>query len=426
MTTNANGFNERIFVGPETTFKNPPGSPAAYLLPVANVKFAPTVQRFTSDALDGSAEPNEPVDGKVSLAISYDLECNIDSLGPVLAGLFASETVQGTGSYRDHVFYFDTPDSFFAEQQFTDIDQYLVGKGCRFDKQSFVFDPEGIMKSSVSMQGALTSIAQVPFTVSETDYTVGSALSYLFSSVKYNGTQINDLFQEVKVDIDRQAEGVKTINGSNELTDIITKKVMVKGTLKALFQDESLAQDALNSTAIPLELYCPDVVSGYGLWLTLPTIKLQPTGPTTNGPGGLVTQEFNFDAFGRGSNSKTSAFSAGKAFTTVTITGSSNDAVKIAINGVDFTGTLTAGTRTPAQICTDINAISGFSVVATAFVRNGRVWIETVARGSAATVEVKTVSNSFHTTLGFPLAAYTGADKRSIRAVLTNARATAY
>ena len=90
------------------------------------------------------------------------------------------------------------------------------------------------------------------------------------------------------------------------------------------------------------------------------------------------------------------------------------------------TTTTSSGTRTPAQIATDINALSGFSAVAVAYVRNGRVWIETLAGGSAASVEVKTVANSGHTTLGFPLAAYTGKDKRSIRVVLTNTRTTTY
>lgn len=424
--TNANGFNERVLVGLETSFKTPPGTPAGYKLPVSNPSFKPTVQRFTSEALTGSAQPRKPVDGKVSVQGSFDLECNTGSLGPVLSGLMGSEAVQGTGSYRDHVIYLGTPQSWYAEQQFGDINQFLVTKGNRFDKGDFTFDPEGLMKATISMRGALTAILGSAFTGSGhiTDKTVDPPLSYLFSAIKYGGSAVTDL-QEVKLSIDRQAEDVKCIDGTNELADIITKIAMVKGSIKALFQDASLINDALSSTETSLDFYVPSSVLGYGLWVTLPTLLLMPTGPTTNGPGGLVTQEFTYDAYGATANSHTKAFSASKAFTTVTVTSSSTDALTISIDGAsDIPVTLTAGTRTPAQIATDIN--SAITTEGTAFVRNGRVWVESATGGSTSSVEFKTVTHDGAANLGFAEAKYSGADQQAIRFVVTNADTAVY
>ena len=423
--TNASGFNESIFVGIETTFKNPPGTPAAYKLPVMNPSFKPTVQRFTSEALTGSAQPRKPVNGKVSVQSSFDLECNTGSLGPVLSGLMGVEVVQGTGTFRDHVITLGTPQSWYAEQQFSDISQYLILKGNRFDKASFTFDPEGLMKASVSMRGALASIAGSAYTVTTTDKTVDSPLSYLYGSIKYGGV-VNTSLMQVKLDVDRQAEDVKTIDSTNELADIITKIAMFKGSLKALFQDASILNDALNSTETSLDFYVPSTTLGLGLWVSVPTLLLMPTGPTTNGPGGLVTQEFSFDAYGSVTASGQAAFQGSKGFTTVTVVGGTSDNLTLSIDATaDTVVTLTAGSRTPTQIAATIQAAAGFSTKGVAYARNGRVWIESLSKGASSSVNIKVASTSL-ALLGFPVATYTGSDKQGVRFVLTNADTTAY
>lgn len=425
--TNANGFNEIIYVGLETTFKNPPGSPAGYKLAVANPMLKPTVQRFRSEALGGSAEPRQPVDGKVGLTVTFDLECSYKSLGPVISGLMGSESVQGAGSYRDHVSYLGTPQSWYVEQNFSDIDLSDVGKGCRYDKIDFDIPPEGIMKASVSLRGALMSVVtggSAPFTVTPTDKSDAAPLSYLFGELRYNGSSVLDA-QEIKISVDRGAEEVKTLNGSNELTDIITKIATVKGSCKFLFTNQTYLNDALNSSERSLEVFIPSETSGYGVWISLSTLKLEPAGPVTNGPGGLVTQEFNFDAYGSASTSKFAAFSASAPFVSKAIT-SSNDIFIVDIDAAgDITVDVPDGTYTPTSYAAALNADTGFNVKGVARAMNGRVVIESLTKGSTSKVQVKTCEANTDF-LAFSTSLYAGADNKSIRFVVMNADSAVY
>jgi hypothetical protein len=233
--------------------------------------------------------------------------------------------------------------------------------------------------------------------------------------------------QQIKIDIDRQMEGVKTIDGTNTLADLISKIASVKVSLKALFQDATLFNAAINSTEVSLDVFVPSTTLGYGLKITMPTVKFMPNGPVTNGPGGLVTVELSGDAYGTASTSVLPAIMYTKGFTGVTVGAGTTDTLVWKIDGGgSLTTTLTAGAgRTPTQIATDITATSGFSAVATATVENGRVMIQSKQVSlTGVSSSVETVSGNGLANLGLPTAVYNGLSQKSIRIILTNGDAS--
>lgn len=89
-----------------------------------------------------------------------------------------------------------------------------------------------------------------------------------------------------------------------------------------------------------------------------------------------------------------------------TITASSNDIIKIQIdNGIDQTITLTAGTRTAAQVVDDINDNSKY---VNAEVSSGSIKLTSNTYGVQSEINIKTVSNHSYTVLGFTVTATTG------------------
>lgn len=426
---NAQGFNERIQLGAETSFKTPPGSPPTFKLPVINPSFKPAVQRFKSEALSGSAQPRVPIDGKIEMTGTFDLECNDKSLGPVCKAVFGPQADQGIATNFDHIFTLGTLGSWFIEQQFVDISQYFVYKGVRFDKISFTFDPEGLMKASVSCMGASTTISASVFsTGTVTDVTLGTPISYLTGSVNYKGVAFA-LAQQVKISVDRQMDKVKVIDGTNTLADLITKIAVVNGSLKALFQDATLFNDAIASSEVALEVLVPSATLGYGFKVTMPTLKLMPNGPTTNGPGGLLTADLTFDAYGAASTSNMPGFMYTKGFpasgTAVTIVTGTNDVIVWKIDGGgSLTTTLTNGATTLASLNTQIGATAGMAAVATVVIENGRVLVTSKGTTGSAT-SVQTVSGNGCAGLGLPTTAtYSGLSNHAIRCILSNADAT--
>jgi flagellin len=92
-----------------------------------------------------------------------------------------------------------------------------------------------------------------------------------------------------------------------------------------------------------------------------------------------------------------------------TITASTNDALDFTINGEDVTVTLTAGTRTAAQIATDINtAFTAAGIDATAAADNGYVKITNSLTGSGNSIVINT--GSANATLGLTGGTYSGTD----------------
>lgn len=424
---NSQGFNEKIQLGAETSFKVPPGSPPTFTIPVINPSFKPAVQRFKSEALSGSAQPRVPIDGKIAMTGTFDLECNTSSVGPVLKGVMGPQADQGIAGNYDHIFTLGTLGSFFIEQQFNDITQFFLYKGVRFDKISFSFDPEGLMKATVSCQGASTTVSAVLFsTGTVTNYTTAQPISYLTATMTYKGV-VFGIAQNVKIDIDRQMQAVKVIDGTNQLADLITQIAVVKGSFKALFPDATVFTDAINSTEVALELLVPASTLGFGMKITLNTLKLMPNGPTTNGPGGLVTGDFTFDAYGAASTSVYPAFMYSKGFATIVIGAGTTDTLVWKIDGgANLTTTLTAGAaRTLAQIVTDINATAGFAAVATAVAENGRVFVfskQVTLTGSASSVQI--VSGNAAANLGFAIATYNGLSQHAVRIIVSNGDVT--
>lgn len=394
----ASGPSTQGLMGFETVPGVLPATPPAYKLPVSNLQLSPNVPDFTDDAMDGTTEPREWVAGKFGADGSFDLTGSRDSYGPMLKALFGPPVTYGaTGSY-DHYFTLSSTlaPSFFFEQGHLDIGKYLLFLGNQASSWQQACTFQGLAKSTWGVVG----LSMVPFASSQisgtiTDVTGSRAMNYITATLKEGGTTLA-YFKTINWNIDLHLQREGAMDGT-PYGYAITRQSLASMNLDATahFLDTTLIAKGIAGTETSIEVDVPAVESGHGLHVWFPTGKYKPFGIAAAGATSLEQRLTGM--FYRNAASLVGAEAVSKYFTTVTITGGTNDSLVIAMNGgANQTFTLTAGSRTPANIVTDLSALTG----GTAAVENGRVVIRSSTSGPTGSVQIIAASTA-DTPLGF-------------------------
>lgn len=417
----SSGMSESFVLGFETSFKVPPATLNVEKEPVANISFKPATNWHFSEAKTGNPEPREPVLGKIGLDASFELECSKDSLPVPLKGLFGAPDTSGTTGFFDHYFTLKStgPLSMFAEQQFTDISQYLYYNGLYLGKADFRIEPEGLMKATFGGMGAkMRRFSSSQVNGATTDRTGSSPVNYLPGVLKQGGAVIAYI-QSASVSVDRQLDKRSHIDSTNEIGVIFSQIAKVTGSFKASFQDGAMLDLALAGTETSAEFQLWDSVTGHGVNITLPTIKIKPAGVTSNGTG-LNDLDFEFEGYGRTGATATKAEVWSKFFTAEA--GLNLLTLIFALTGsgapADQTVTFETGDDTPTEIAAEINAET---TDMTAAVENGRVVVR--PDNAAHTIQV-TAPSTADVLLGFDNAVHSSYSGKSIIVRVSNAQAT--
>lgn len=418
--TVAQGFSESLLMGFESSYGVLPGSPTADKLPVVSPQLKPSVNRFTSKALTGVSRARATADGKIGLDGSFGFECSRESLNFPLKALFGTPTDTGVTGWYDHYFTLGTQPSFYLEQRHSDINAFILNLGCLMSSWQANVQAEGLMESTFMPMG-LNEVAysseQITSTI--TDRTGSTPFNYVTATLKEGGSAIA-YGTSVQFTIDRHLKPLLAIDGTTSRYAIIQGDLpTIKVNFTAFFTDLTLLNKALLSTETSLEILIPAVESGHGVKIIFPTGKYLPTGPTTQGQG-EVTLQLDSDFYARGTSSFYPGEALGKYITSVTVGAGTTDSLKVKVDGAAATTvTLTSGSRTLAQLVTQINAgLTGAACVA----ENGRLRIYS-SNATGGSIQIDATGTA-QTLLGFDTSLHSAYSNVDVLVRVSNADAT--
>lgn len=417
----ASGMSESILMGYETTPGVIPGTFNVFKLPVMSPSFKPVITKTSSTALTGTPEPRPPVFGKRGGNFTFDLEGSKDSYGPPLKGFFGTPVDVGLTPTYDHYFSLGTMLSSTFEEQHSDIVQNFAHQGAYIGQWDLTVDPEGILKSTFGGM-ALSMINEGAATLvngSITDLTGALPLNMVSATLKQGGVSILNVSQ-FAIKCNRGLGVVNHIDGTQNRGAIFSQIATVGGTMKISVSDKALLDLALNNTETSFQVDAYETGTGLGVSILIPTAVLEPSAPVAQGTG-IVTADFNWSAYARGTASDVSAEEVGKYIGTATIAPTTLTLVVAGDAGADETITFTGAETTLATSVTKINATS---IRFTASAEAGRLVLRSKTFGTASSIRVQAASTA-DVIFGLTKAVtYTGQAAKSIRVRLSNNRVT--
>ena len=438
MTNYATGSGESALMGFETIPGVLPGSAAADKLPVTSLQLAPNVQSYEDKAMTGNGAAREVVYGKPGADGSFAITCSRESLNAPMKAFFGTITNFGVAGWYDHYLTFSAGSlqpSFFIEERFSDADtpEWILYLGNKISQWQGNVDPEGLMEATFTAMGLATqefTSEQVTGTI--TDRTGSRAFDYI-PTVLIEGGGAFGYGSNLKWTADRKLARKSAIDSQRRalfVAPTATRKITVN--LTAYFPNNALLTKALNSTETSLSCLVPAPESGHGLKVIWPCGKYKPFGPKSQGQD-VVMQDIESDFYSRGVAANVPGEALSKFFTSVVITGGTNDSFKVKVDGgAPVVITLIAGTRTFAQILSQVNAaLTGGSAVgefltydSAGAVTGGRMrMVSSATTGSASSIQVDS-SGTAQATLGYDTVVHVGFDAVDMMVRLSNADAT--
>lgn len=273
--------------------------------------------------------------------------------------------------------------SFSIDQGFTDIAQYRLFKGCCISKMKISIKPGSMVGISFDIMGQdMTSGASAAANAT-TAASTSSPVSYAGGSIMEGGAAIAYITGlELELDNGLGATGVV---GANIAPAIFNGRSHVKGTVTALFKDQTLLNKFVNETETSLSVTLVDPVGGQ-LTIALPKVKY--TGGDINAPkDGATIITLPFEALHCASIS--SAAGTTLAITAQTGPGS---ATFTKVVGGGFTSFITEGFKV-GDVITVKNATAG---------GNNGDWVVTNVTATVLTVTVPLGSTTVLQAAGAP------------------------
>jgi hypothetical protein len=415
----AQGTGESLVLGFENGVGVLPSPVIADKVPVTAPAIRPNRNKFTSNALTGSAEPRGVKFGKQNIGGSFGLECNPASLMPACRGLFGGWRTSGVAGLWAQEYFLGTQPPMFSRQAHSVIGQYLLRQGFYLGSTTWSFASEGIMEATFNVMGATEVIAAVDqVTGTITDRTGYDPFSYLLVRIKQGGAVLG-YSTAVDVTIDRKLGIQNAQDQTNGPAVIFSAVAAITGKMTALFPDATLYNLAVGGNDTSLEIWCP-APGGYGLLVEMPTIKFDMPAIITNGTG-LVTQELAFDAQGKAGVSLLPGRVRSAYFTTATLPALVGLTLIVSADGAGAqTFTFTGAETTMDAVVTKIMATAtGFvaSVDRQAGDTGGVLRLESSTKGLLSSINV-TAPSTADVLLGIDNAVHTGLDGKSILVTL--------
>jgi len=295
------GSKAQIIFQEESTFKTDPGTPDCKKLHFESESLRLSRNLITTNIIRSDRNPVAPVRGNVDVAGTITTHLQAFQLGTILKAALGSVTTTGTGPYT-HVFKIGSSlPSLLIEKGFTDIDQYFKYNGCKVNRVSFSIRSEGYQQVSFDFIGAKETTGSVSFDSTPTDGGYQPWDGFSVASILEGGSSIATV-TEVDGTIENNLDGsVYVIGGSGERVSLPVGAVKVSGTIRAIFEDLTLYNKAINHTESSLKVVY-QLGDGSGsagneyFELLLPELKYSPNAPVVNGPQGVLV-ELPFEAY---------------------------------------------------------------------------------------------------------------------------------
>lgn len=188
--------------------------------------------------------------------------------------------------------------SFLVEKGFADISQYFKYQGCKFGKFSLDISPSGAQKISFDLLGASETSGSSAY-AAPTDPGQANFDGLAIGTIEEGGVAIATVSSISGLSVDNQLDGdTYLIGGGGTRGGINEGLVKVSGTLKALFENLTLYNKALNSTESSLRVVYnrgtgAGTANNESLEIKIPELIFGVKTPAVDKPGGLwVEMEF--------------------------------------------------------------------------------------------------------------------------------------
>lgn len=300
----AKGSNSIIGYQEESTYATDPGTPTLIKLYYITENLKLERQNIYSNVIQSNRNPTTPNRGNHNVVGSITTELQA-FIGGLLKGTLGSNTPSGANPYTHTIKVGTSVPSFTIEKGFTDITtpKYFKYSGCKINKMSLKVRPEGAQEVSFDFIGAKETVGGTSFDATLTDLGKQSFQGFHIATITEGGGAIA-VVTEADINIENGLDDkVYTINTSapGVRRSLPEGMVKVSGTLKALFEDDTLYTKATAGTESALVVtYTIGAGSGAAgaeqLSISIPELLYTPNAPVISGPAGLLV-ELPFEAY---------------------------------------------------------------------------------------------------------------------------------
>jgi hypothetical protein len=295
------GAKGQIVIQEETTYKTDPATPDVQKVYFISESLRASRNLIESMTSTSTRDASKPALGNMNISGSIKVELQA-YMAKLFKAAMGSVQTTGTGPYV-HTFKIGSSlPSLLIEKGFTDIGQYFKYNGCKINKLSLNVTPEGFQEVDFDIIGAKETVSTTPFDSTPTDLGKSSWTGFNIAGIYEGGSQIATVTEITGLTLENNLdEFVYVIGGHGERYSLPEGRVKVSGTLKALFNDMTLYNKAINTTESSLKIVY-QFGSGNGsagneyLEILIPELIYSPNAPVISGPQGIFV-ELPFQAY---------------------------------------------------------------------------------------------------------------------------------
>jgi hypothetical protein len=301
MGTQIQGSSVKIIYATEATFGVKSPQTDYQVLPYVSEGLRLSRNLISSRTIRSSRNPQAPVRGNVDVAgdISFELAPQHGRLLRHALGVLDS------GSLGTYVYTVGTlPPGLTIEKQFIGIGggyEYFQYIGCKINSLKMAFKAEGMVESSVSLMGATETLAASTADAAPDDFGHSPFDGFEAVITDSAGASIGDV-TEIDFTLENNLDGSSyIIDGTGKRKSIPAGTAKVSGNLKALFEDITLYNKAINNTESSIKIV---LTKGTGagtagnekLAIEFGELLYHPQAPVVAGPQGVLV-ELPFEAY---------------------------------------------------------------------------------------------------------------------------------
>lgn len=272
----------------ESTFGTTPGTPSGRKMPFNKCNLTGKQNMNNPETITGSRNPVAPSLGNIDVSGSITAPLTVRDFGWWLKSAFGAPVTTGASAPYQHVFKVgNTMPSLVLEQGFTDINQYFLYNGCVVSKMGFSFGGDGELVSTIDIMGAKETLAATSFDSTLTEM-VFDRFANFQAAIKEGGSTIANC-TEASIDIDFGLDGdTYCIGGQGFRTAIAPGIISVTGKIKALFENATLLNKAINGTESSLQI---TLTNGTNILdLLISELVYERSTPGIDGPKGIFIE----------------------------------------------------------------------------------------------------------------------------------------
>lgn len=267
-----------------------------FVLPLNSMGVRGSQALNTAQTLTGTRNPVAPFAGNRDVAGPIVIPADSVAMWYWLKAMFGDPATSGSDPYV-HEFKIGTSQpSFSLEAAFTDLatDKYLRFLGCKVADWSMTIGGDGELVSTVNVLGASDSLESSAFDGSPTTVTL-ARLNNFEADISEGGSSLANA-TEVSFAVNFGLDPDNFVIGSSGVRGTIPEGMVgVSGTVKTLFEDDSLLTKAENSTESSLTIQVQDS-DGDNLIIVFQELLYERNSVPVEGPQGLEV-ELNFQGY---------------------------------------------------------------------------------------------------------------------------------